>query len=90
MFLRQQPAARGTMAALEGSGRGTCVMVLGGNGKFSIGFDDPKRDVIVSCRPAIFTTPRATPLRRSWRARRPSAPEASFFPAATRSRRAPY
>mgnify|MGYP003694701171 CR=1 FL=1 len=48
MFLRQQPAARVTTAALEGSGRGTCVMVLGGNGKLSVGFEDPKRDVIVS------------------------------------------
>jgi hypothetical protein len=48
MFLRQQPAARVTTAALEGSTRGTCVMVLAGNGKLSVGLEDPKRDVIVS------------------------------------------
>jgi hypothetical protein len=28
--------------------RGTCVMVLAGNGKLSVGFEDSKRDVIVS------------------------------------------
>jgi len=48
MFLCQQPAARVTTAALEGSARGTCVMVLAGAGKLSVGLEDPKRDVIVS------------------------------------------
>ncbi len=45
MFLRQQPTARVTAAAPEGSGRGTCVMALAGNGKLSVGF---ARDLTVS------------------------------------------
>jgi hypothetical protein len=48
MFLRQPPVARVNAAALEGSARGTCVMALAGNGKLSVGFEDPKRDVMVS------------------------------------------
>src|SRR5439155_13088374 len=47
-FLRHQPAARAAAAALEGRGRGTCVMALAGNGKSSVGFENPKRDIIVS------------------------------------------
>jgi hypothetical protein len=48
MFLRQPPTASVNAAALEGSARGTCVMALAGNGKLSVGFEDPKRDVMVS------------------------------------------
>src|SRR5713226_7730522 len=47
MFLRQPPAMRVSAAALGGSARGTCVMALAGSGKLSVGFEDPKRDVMV-------------------------------------------
>jgi len=48
LLLRQQPAVRVSQAALDSSGAGTCVMVLGVNGKISVGFEDPKPDLIVS------------------------------------------
>jgi hypothetical protein len=49
VFLRQPPpVARVGAAVLGGSARGVCVMALGANGKVSIGFEDPRRDVIVS------------------------------------------
>ncbi len=48
MFFRLPPVARVNAAALEGSARGACVMALAGNGKLSVGFEDPNRDVMVS------------------------------------------
>jgi hypothetical protein len=46
-FLRQLPGPRVTAAA-DSPTRGTCVMTLAGNGKLSVGFGDPQRDVMVS------------------------------------------
>jgi hypothetical protein len=48
MFLRQPPLARVNAVSLQGSARGTCVMALAGNGKLSVGRDDPKPDVMIS------------------------------------------
>ena len=47
LFLRQPLSPRVT-AATDGPTRGTCVMALARNGKLSVGFEDPRRDVMVS------------------------------------------
>ena len=47
-FLRQPPIARMAALAGESSSRGTCVMVLGKDGKLSVGSGELDRDTIVS------------------------------------------
>jgi hypothetical protein len=85
MFLRQQPAAghHGSAGRLgprhlrDGPRR---------ERKLSVGFEDPKRDVIVSLSACDLYNARATPIRRRWR-RGDQRPK-HFLPAPTRSRRA--
>src|SRR5438132_8952658 len=47
LFLRQQPATSVSRAALENSATGTCVLILGANGKLSVGVESPKPDLVV-------------------------------------------
>jgi hypothetical protein len=46
--LRRAPIPRVSALAPEAFSRATCVMVLGENGKFSVGFEEPSGDAIVS------------------------------------------
>jgi len=47
LFLRQQPVTSVSRAALQNSATGTCVLILGTNGKLSVGVESPKPDLVV-------------------------------------------